>query len=228
MSLKQRNQSQKSMIGQEKTEPYYGAPLSSQDTLGLVALEPRILLDAAGFMTGADIAMDAMTSGDAQLGVDAIFDGGDMSAQASEVDMQNQELLKSLSQVETLESVGPTQDNDPTAAPLDGPWLNEIDPEDTHETDPTAAPLDGPWLNEIEPEDINETDPNETDPTTAPLDGPWLDEVTPQDSGESDDGDDPSSAPLDGPWLDEVTPQDSDNSDDGGDPTSAPLDGPWL
>jgi len=39
----------------------------------LVALEPRILLDAAGFVTGAEVAMDALISDDTQTGVDAIF-----------------------------------------------------------------------------------------------------------------------------------------------------------
>ena len=46
---------------------------SSRDKLGLVSLEPRLLLDAAGFVTGAEVAVDAMETNDAQTGVDAIF-----------------------------------------------------------------------------------------------------------------------------------------------------------
>ena len=69
MSLKLKPNPQQTTSDKDTSLPFYGAPQSTQDTLGLVALEPRILLDAAGFMTGADIAMDAMASGDAQLGV---------------------------------------------------------------------------------------------------------------------------------------------------------------
>ena len=64
--------------------------------------------------------------------------------------MQHQELLNSLAQVETIESFGPAQDNNPTAAPVDGPWLYELDTGDAITPggggDPTAAPVDGPWL----------------------------------------------------------------------------------
>ena len=35
-------------------------PQSSKEKLGLLALEPRILLDAAGFVTGAEVAMDSL------------------------------------------------------------------------------------------------------------------------------------------------------------------------
>ncbi|MDB2437146.1 hypothetical protein N9W89_00395 [Hellea sp.] len=201
MSLKLKPNPQQTTPDTATALPFYGAPQSTQDALGLVALEPRILLDAAGFMTGADIAMDAMASGDAQLGVDAIFGSSDVSTQTTDVGMQHQELLDSLAQVETLESVGPAQDNNPTAAPFDGPWLNELDPE---------APL------------------NESDPTAAPFDGPWLDELTPEDANPPNDGGDPAAAPFDGPWLNELTPEDADTPDDGGEPSVAPFDGPWL
>jgi len=49
------------------------APQTSKDRLGLIALEPRILLDAAGFVTGADVAMEAMNAHDAMMGVEVIF-----------------------------------------------------------------------------------------------------------------------------------------------------------
>jgi len=146
--------------------------------LGLVTLEPRILLDAAGFVTGADIAMDAMGAQDAQLGVEAIFGNA-----------------------ESLETPGPTQDDDITSAPLDGPWLDEVSLDDSNQTgdvDPTSAPLDGPWLDEITFD--GDDNSNEDDPTSAPLDGPWLDEVVLEDADTSDN-EDPTGAPLDGPWL---------------------------
>lgn len=152
--------------------PPANRPSVSKTNLGLVTLEPRILLDAAGFMTGADIAMDAAIAHDAQQGVEAIF--------------------------------GPANNN----------AVND---------DPTSAPLDGPWLNEITADDTDASD--DGDPTSAPLDGPWLDEITGEDADTSDDGD-PTGAPLDGPWLDEITLEDEGGSND--DPTHAPLDGPWL
>ena len=40
---------------------------SSRDKLGLVSLEPRLLLDAAGFVTGAEVAVDAMETNDCLL-----------------------------------------------------------------------------------------------------------------------------------------------------------------
>lgn len=170
--------------------------------LGLVTLEPRILLDAAGFVTGADIAMDAMGAQDAQLGVEAIFGNA-----------------------ESLETPGPTQDDDITSAPLDGPWLDGVASNDANiiEEDVTAAPLDGPWLGQIAQDGSLEA--GGSDPTAAPLDGPWLDEIT-ADSDETLDGD-PTEAPLDGPWLDGVASEDVDVLEDE-DPTAAPLDGPWL
>ena len=43
------------------------------EDLGLISLEPRILLDAAGFVTGAEVAMDTLVAEGAQQGVEAIF-----------------------------------------------------------------------------------------------------------------------------------------------------------
>lgn len=180
-----KNESTKHLVTETKEEnmsvklkPRATMPSSPKSSLGLVTLEPRILLDAAGFVTGADIAMDAMGAQDAQLGVEAIFGNA-----------------------EGLETLGPTQDDDIASAPLDGPWLDEIALDDCSETgdaDPTSAPLDGPWLDEITSDgDDNST---EDDPTSAPLDGPWLDELALGDTDTSGD-EDPTGAPLDGPWL---------------------------
>jgi len=70
---------------------------SNKETLGLVSLEPRILLDAAGFVTGAEVAMDALASEDAQLGVEGIFDGtAAVTTEASENEAQRSELMGSL------------------------------------------------------------------------------------------------------------------------------------
>jgi len=72
-------------------------PASNKETLGLVSLEPRILLDAAGFVTGAEVAMDALASEDAQLGVEGIFDGtAAVTTEASENEAQRSELMGSL------------------------------------------------------------------------------------------------------------------------------------
>jgi len=49
--------------------------ISNVETLGLVSLESRILLDAAGFVTGAEVAMEAMVADGAEIGVQAIFEG---------------------------------------------------------------------------------------------------------------------------------------------------------
>jgi len=70
-----------------------------KERLGLISLEPRILLDAAGFVTGAEVAMETMIFDDAQLGVQAIFDGNDVrTSESLEFAAQNEELLASLSE----------------------------------------------------------------------------------------------------------------------------------
>ena len=48
---------------------------TSTSRLGLRALEPRILLDAAGFVTGAEVAMDALDTQNVAEDMAAIFDG---------------------------------------------------------------------------------------------------------------------------------------------------------
>ena len=50
--------------------------VSNVESLGLLSLEPRILLDAAGFITAAEVAVDAIIVEGAEFGVLAIFEGG--------------------------------------------------------------------------------------------------------------------------------------------------------
>ena len=49
-------------------------PLSAKQKLGLMSLEPRLLLDAAGFVTGAEVAMDVMIQDDAAAATADIFE----------------------------------------------------------------------------------------------------------------------------------------------------------
>ena len=58
-------------------------PQSTKEKLGLLALEPRVLLDAAGFVTGAEVAMEALVFEDAQIGVEAIFNPDQKSSETS-------------------------------------------------------------------------------------------------------------------------------------------------
>ena len=78
---------------------------SNVETLGLVSLEPRIPLDAAGFVTGAEVAVEAMAVEGAEVGVQAIFEGGENTA-ATPMD-------------------GPWL-GEVAATPMDGPWLGEV------------------------------------------------------------------------------------------------------
>ena len=137
------------------------------ETLGLISLEPRILLDAAGIVTGAEVAVEAMAAEGVEMGVQAIFEDSE----------------------------------DPTAAPFDGPWLEEVTEDstgDTSEDDPTAVPFGGPWLEEITSDSSGDT--SEDDPTAVPFGGPWLGEVQlAQDDTSTND--DPSAVPFGGPWL---------------------------
>ena len=103
------------------------AAVSNVETLGLISLEPRILLDAAGFVTGAEVAAEAVSTEGAELGVQAIFDG-EQSPTAAPVDGP---WLGEVSLTDTGDS--------PTAAPVDGPWLGDL----------AAAPVDGPWLGDL-------------------------------------------------------------------------------
>jgi len=47
---------------------------NSASRLGLRALEPRILLDAAGFVTGADVAMEVLDTQSVAEDMAAIFE----------------------------------------------------------------------------------------------------------------------------------------------------------
>jgi len=71
-----------------------------KEKLGLVALEPRILLDAAGFVTGAEVAMDALISDDTQTGVEAIFNPNSQQIETSE-----DPLLSALAESENVAAV---------------------------------------------------------------------------------------------------------------------------
>ena len=48
---------------------------SGVSRLGITALDPRVLLDAAGFATGAELVAEAMVDRDAQIGAQALFAG---------------------------------------------------------------------------------------------------------------------------------------------------------
>jgi len=133
--------------------------VSKVESLGLVSLEPRILLDAAGFVTGAEVAAEAMAAEGAEMGVQAIFeDGGDTAAAPVDGPW--------LGEI-TLSDTGDTSGDNPSAAPVDGPWLGDITLDPSGDT-PTAAPVDGPWLGDVTIDTSGDT------PTAAPVDGPWL------------------------------------------------------
>ena len=116
---------------------------SNKEKLGLVSLEPRILLDAAGFVTGAEVAMDAMAFEDAQMGVEGLFDGtAPMTQEASDVDAQRAELMGSLAFAEQdalNDSVTSDENEDPAGAPRTVIYLADgtVAPESE---DPTDAP----------------------------------------------------------------------------------------
>jgi len=94
--------------------------VSNVETLGLVSLEPRILLDAAGFVTGAEVAMETMAAEGAELGVQAIFEGNESSSAAAEpVDGP---WLAEL----TLTDASDASDGNLAAEPVGGPWLGDV------------------------------------------------------------------------------------------------------
>ena len=76
-------------------------PQSAKERLGLVSLEPRILLDAAGFVTGAELAMDSLNAEGAMMGVDVIFSDEAREHRLSMRDI-NAELLVALEASEPL------------------------------------------------------------------------------------------------------------------------------
>ena len=86
--------------------------MSNAETLGLISLEPRILLDVAGFVTGAEVAAEAMAIEGAELGVEAIFEGGQEPAEATPIGGP------------WLGEIALTDSGDVLAAtPIGGPWL---------------------------------------------------------------------------------------------------------
>ena len=112
------------------------APVSNKEALGLVSLEPRILLDAAGFVTGAEVAMDALASEDAQLGVEGIFDGtAAVTTEASENEAQRSELMDSLAFAEQ-----DMPEDDLAAAPRGIIYLRDGSPAPESEETDSAAP----------------------------------------------------------------------------------------
>jgi len=147
---------------------------SNKDKLGLISLEPRILLDAAGFVTGADVAMEAMVAENVDFGVEAIFaDDASASFETSEVDVQNSELLNALAIAPLGES------EEPSAAPREFPWLingsDKINAASLGEgEDTSAAPREFPWLingsGEINTATLGEGE----EPSAAPREFPWL------------------------------------------------------
>lgn len=93
--------------------------MSNAETLGLISLEPRILLDAAGFVTGAEVAAEAMVAEGAEIGVQAIFDSND-DAQAIPIGGPW------LGDIALAESIG-TADDSSGVIPIGGPWLGDIE-----------------------------------------------------------------------------------------------------
>ena len=187
------------------------SPQSNKDKLGLVSLEPRILLDAAGFVTGAEVAMDAMVFEDAQLGVEGIFDGtAAVTAETSEAESQNAELMGSLAFADqevsdTEPSV--TSENDPTAGPRAIIYLRDGTPVPAGD-DPTTAPRGIIYLAD------GTAIPEGEDPTAGPRAIIYLRDGTPVPA----DSDDPTAGPRAIIYLRDGTPVPADSDD----PTTAP------
>ena len=74
---------------------------NSTSRLGLRALEPRILLDAAGFVTGADVAMDALDTQNVSEDMSMLFDNEAAAVAPSGEVKQVDTLLSALNQVDT-------------------------------------------------------------------------------------------------------------------------------
>ena len=100
--------------------------VSSAETLGLISLEPRILLDAAGFVTGAEVAMEAMAAEGSDLGVQVIFENEVAAEPAGD---------PWLGEV-AFEPAGGPWLGEAAFEPAGGPWLGEV----------AFEPAGGPWL----------------------------------------------------------------------------------
>jgi len=70
--------------------------------LGLRALEPRVLLDAAGFVTGADVAVDALQTQDVAEEMTALFDNEKSAVAPAEEITRVDKLLSSITEAEAL------------------------------------------------------------------------------------------------------------------------------
>ena len=119
------------------------APKSAKEKLGLIALEQRILLDAAGFVTGAEVAMDALMFEDAQMGVEAIFNPEDNQLSTS----SSNALLVALADQESDSTEGINtlsfSDSEPSALTLLPLDPNEDGPAFTPQSEPSnpSTPL---------------------------------------------------------------------------------------
>ncbi|WP_418152336.1 tandem-95 repeat protein [Litorimonas sp. RW-G-Af-16] len=105
------------------------SPTTPKLDLGLRALEPRILLDAAGFVTGAEVAFDAIETQNVTDAMEAIFNGGpDTTSLLQSSALMNMELLSALDTSEELI----TQDASTTAdwtADWTAEWTSETQSE---------------------------------------------------------------------------------------------------
>ena len=137
------------------------AAVSNVETLGLISLEPRILLDAAGFVTGAEVAAEAVSTEGAELGVQAIFDASeDLAAEPVDGPWLGQVGGDALS-AEPVDGpwLGQVGGDALSAEPVDGPWLGQVGDDAL-----SAEPVDGPWLGQVGGDAISD----------EPVDGPWL------------------------------------------------------
>jgi len=73
---------------------------NSTSRLGLRALEPRILLDAAGFVTGADVAMDALDTQGVAEDMAVLFETNSTSNELSEEVTQAEALIRDLLEID--------------------------------------------------------------------------------------------------------------------------------
>ena len=79
---------------------------NSTSRLGLRALEPRILLDAAGFVTGADVAMDALDTQSVAEDMAALFEADSTTLAPRGELSQVETLLRDLYEVDADKELG--------------------------------------------------------------------------------------------------------------------------
>ncbi len=104
--------------------------------LGLRALEPRILLDAAGFVTGADVAMDAFDTQNVAEDMSMLFDAGATPLAPRGEFTQVETLLSALNEAESEKDLASQAQDNPDSdverisaaqPPTDGAGLVFID-----------------------------------------------------------------------------------------------------